>query len=129
MKNGAGFLPSKILLDESTLEDLKKNKKDELQQTQQVLDLYHATPEQVESMCGFFRRLTRWEGERQQMPVTLKTFNKGTVFAKTVLLARILAKITLPHPTKSSWMERSLDVVVAVAAAATGAWFMKGNSK
>ncbi|CAJ1941147.1 unnamed protein product [Cylindrotheca closterium] len=127
MVNGAGYLPSQVLLDESVLEHLKKNKPDEYQQTMQVMDLYNATSLQLDSMCGFFRRLTRWEWERQQMPITLKILNKGAVVPKTKLLLRILTKIIIPHPTKSTLMERSL--FAAAAAVATGALFMKQSAK
>lgn len=114
MIHGAGFLPCRVLMDESSIEYLKTNRPDEHQATQQVLDLYHASPKQLESMCGFFRRLTRWEWERQQMPITLKTLNKGSTWTKISLLLRILTKTALPHPSKSSLTERSL-VVMAVA--------------
>jgi hypothetical protein len=127
MMHGAGYLPSRVLVDESTLEELKKNKPDEHQQTQQIIDLHNATPETLDFMCGFYRRLTRWEWERQQMPITLKILNKGSALAKIALLLRILTKITLPHPTKSTLMERS--IVAAAAAAATGAWYMKQTTK
>mmetsp|Transcript_458 Transcript_458/g.706 ORF Transcript_458/g.706 Transcript_458/m.706 type:complete len:90 (+) Transcript_458:919-1188(+) len=87
------------------------------------MDLCHVTPKQMESMCGFFRRLTRWEWERQQMPNTLNALNKGSALTKMTILVRILVKIAVPHPTKSTLMERSF--IVVVAAVATGAWYMQ----
>lgn len=115
MENGAGYLPTRIL-NEDSLSWLKENREDEYNAACEIIGLQTATPEKLSMICGFYRRLTNWEWERQQMPKTAKLLRKGSSLQKSVVLMRILLKVMLPNSAlEIALWNFILIVLVAVA--------------
>jgi hypothetical protein len=105
MEHGAGYLPSLTLDNKYSHEGgmnmtwLLENRKNEYNAAIQMMDLHKATPRKLSFMCGFLRRLCRWEGERQNMPVTMKILTKegeAGFMKKFFVMGRMMIKVILP---------------------------------
>jgi hypothetical protein len=99
MTVGVGYLPSKFLTDQNILDSMKQKHPDEYITATQCIDFSAASPTQLKIVFGFFRRLARWEDERERMPETMKALNgaNALVMKKIAVLIRVLLKVTLPR--------------------------------
>lgn len=110
MKIGVGYLPSQFLMNEDTLNMLKETNKNEYITTGQCIDYSTAGPLQLKIIFGFFRRLARWEIERQRMPETMKVLNTAETSSaqKMFTLLRVLVKVVSPKSFSESFFWISL---------------------
>lgn len=97
LEHGAGYLPSKVLTSEN-IKWLKDHRHEEYVTTMQMIELNSTSPKKMEQICTFFRRLTRWEGERRAMPISLKKLTHGSNrFTKLWIVSRMLIKVIIPN--------------------------------
>ena len=98
MTFGAGYLPSRRL-DQENLDWLKEHRREEHATALSLFQLHEATPRTLEAMQGFWRRLTYFKSERDNMPSTLNTLLHGTGIEFVSTLARVLAFVISPQST------------------------------
>jgi hypothetical protein len=101
MKYGAGYLPSRVLRDEESLMWLKNNRFEEYKVTTTIMSLSHASTTQMSLVCLFFQRLSTWEYERKNIPLTMHILNfDNSISRKCITFLRIVVKVLCPQCIK-----------------------------
>jgi hypothetical protein len=113
MEFGAGYLPTRRL-DKESLAWLKEHRQEEYSTALSLFKLHEATPGTIEAMQGFWRRLTYFKSQRDNMPSILHTLVHGTGIEFVSTLVRVLALVISPH-SKTEWA--ALIALIAVVAA------------
>ena len=96
MVHGAGFLPSRILTDDS-YGWMKQSRFEEYDTVETIIQLYNS-PESIPYICAFWRRLVYFEQERKAIPYILRLLSsRGNVLTKIQLISKSMFLVLLPH--------------------------------